>query len=250
MASELNAIVYNLQLLSMNQSSLSNLTPQNMTNGFSDTFQDKQGVDLSLSMAYYDELGKYFSEMPGQKDLNQVIQIDQTSNIELSDSDQLSVTSSGLSLKKTIISNGATNTGAGYASPAMVSNLSPAPVVITASSEYVSPNCPAWRAFDQNENHSTNPEECWIASAAGTETAPQWIKIDFGPDSSVIINKYSILSRNSLDPTYVSAPRNFQLLGSNDDIVWKTLDSVPDLPELPSNTWSNYLTFDNNVAYR
>ena len=250
MAGELNAIVYNLQLLSMNQSSMSNLPPQKMTNGFSDTFQDKQGVDLSLSTAYYDEPGKYFCEMPGQKDLNQVIQIDQTSNIEPPDSDSLSVTSDGLSLKKTIISNGATNTGTSYASLAMVSNLSPAPVVITASSEYVSPNCPAWRAFDQNENHSTNPEECWIASAAGTETAPQWIKIDFGPDSSVIINKYSILSRNSLDPTYVSAPRNFQLLGSNDDIVWKTLDSVPDLPELPSNTWSNYLTFDNNVAYR
>jgi len=82
--------------------------------------------------------------------LTQVIQIDQTSNIELSDSGGLSVTSDGLSMKKPIVSNGAINTGTGYASPAMVSNLAPAPVVITASSEYVSPNCPAWRAFDQN----------------------------------------------------------------------------------------------------
>jgi hypothetical protein len=250
MTNEIKTIMYNIQLLSMNQSFLRNLPSKTLVNGFKDTFEDKQGVDLSLSTAYYDELAKYFTEIPGQMGLTQVIQIDQTSNIELSDSGGLSVTSDGLSMKKTIVSNGAINTGTGYASPAMVSNLSPAPVVITASSEYVSPNCPAWRAFDQNENHSTNPDECWIASAAGTETAPQWIKIDFGPNSSIIINKYSILSRNSLDPTYVSAPKNFQLLGSNDDIVWNTLDSVQDLPELPSNTWSDYLTFQNDVAYR
>ncbi len=250
MANEIKTIIYNIQLLSMNQSFLHNLPSKTLVNGFTDTFENKQGVDLSLSTVYYDEPGKYFTELPGEMDLTQVIQIDQTSNIELSDSGGLSFTSDGLSMKKTIVSNGAINTGTGYASPAMVSNLSPAPIVITASSEYVSPNCPAWRAFDQNENHSTNPDECWIASAAGTETAPQWIKIDFGPNSSIIINKYSILSRNSLDPTYVSAPKNFQLLGSNDDIVWNTLDSVQDLPELPSNTWSDYLTFQNDVAYR
>ena len=250
MANEIKTIMYNIQLLSMNQSFLHNLPSKTLVNGFTDTFEDKQGVDLSLSTAYYDEPGKYFTELPGQMGLTQVIQIDQTSNIERSDSNGLSITSDGLSMTKTIISNGDINSGTGYATPAMVSKLSPAPVVITASSEYVSPNCPAWRAFDQNENHSTNPEECWIASAAGTETAPQWIKIDFGPNSSIIINKYSILSRNSPDPAYVSAPRNFQLLGSNDDIVWNTLDSVQDLPELPSNTWSDYLTFQNDVAYR
>lgn len=250
MANEIKTIMYNIQLLSMNQSFLHNLPSQTLVNGFTDTFEDKQGVDLSLSTAYYDEPGKYFTELPGQMGLTQEIQIDQTSNIERSDSNGLSITSDGLSMTKTIISNGDINSGTGYATPAMVSKLSPAPVVITASSEYASPNCPAWRAFDQNENHTTNPEECWITSAAGTETAPQWIKMDFGPDSSIIINKYSILSRNSPDPAYVSAPRNFQLLGSNDDIVWNTLDSVQGLPELPSNTWSDYLTFENDVTYR
>ncbi|MDR3604792.1 MAG: discoidin domain-containing protein [Syntrophaceae bacterium] len=250
MANEIKTIMYNIQLLSMNQSFLHNLPSQTLVNGFTDTFEDKLGVDLSLSTAYYDEPGKYFTELPGQMGLTQEIQIDQTSNIERSDSNGLSITSDGLSMTKTIISNGDINSGTGYATPAMVSKLSPAPVVITASSEYASPNCPAWRAFDQNENHTTNPEECWITSAAGTETAPQWIKMDFGPDSSIIINKYSILSRNSPDPAYVSAPRNFQLLGSSDDIVWITLDSVQGLPELPSNTWSDYLTFENDVTYR
>ncbi|MGC8602668.1 MAG: discoidin domain-containing protein [Desulfomonilaceae bacterium] len=250
MTHEIRTIIYNIQLLLMNQLSVNNLPSQTMVNGFADTFQDEQGVDSSLSTAHYDQLGKYFSEIPGQMGLTQIMRIDEISDVELSDHDCLSVTSSGLSMKKTIISEGSMNSHTDYSTPAMVSNLSPIPAKITASSEHASPDCPAWRAFDQNENHSTNPEECWIAGSTATETVPQWIKIDFGPNAGRIINKYAFLSRNSLDLAYISAPRNFQLLGSNDDIVWNSLDSVQDTPELPSNTWSNYLTFENNVSYR
>ena len=51
MANEIKTIMYNIQLLSMNQSFLHNLPSRTLLNGFTDTFEDKQGVDLSLSTA-------------------------------------------------------------------------------------------------------------------------------------------------------------------------------------------------------
>lgn len=240
----------NLQLMFMNQSSLHNLAFQATVNGFVDTFSNNDAIDLTLSKASYDEPGKYFSELPGQTGITEIIRIDNTTKLEMSESAQLTVSETGLAVNRVLISNGAINTSVIYATPAMSSNVFPLPAVISASSEYVSPNCPAWRAFDQNENHSTNPEECWIAVATATEAAPQWIKIDLGTNSGKIINKYAIQSRNSPDPSFVSSPKNFRLLGSNDDIFWITLDSVQELPELASNTWGNYRTFDNNVPYR
>ncbi len=247
---QIRNMVENLQLLSLNQLSMNNLQAQEMVNGFTDKFQDEEGIDLSLSAARHDPLGKFFTGFPGQTGLTHVIQIDPTADIETSGAGYLSVNDDGIGIKKVLISNGALNGAIGFATPAMSSNLFPVPCTIMASSEYVSPNCPAWRAFDHNEHHSTNPEESWIAMSTATETVLQWIKIDFGPNSGKIINKYSIQSRNSPDPAYVAAPRNFELRGSNDDSIWDTLDSAQDFPELPSNTWSDYRTFENDIAYR
>jgi hypothetical protein len=75
------------------------------------------------------------------------------------------------------------------------------------------------------------------------------LKIGLGSGDAKVINKYRLMSRNSSEPANVAAPRNFRLLGSNDDVSWITLDSRQDFVQLPSNTWSAYLTFENAVAY-
>ncbi len=250
MADEIKNIIQDLQLLFMNQLSLHNLPQQSTFNGFVDTFQDERNVDLASSTTQYNELGGYFSEIPSEIGLTEIVELNETSNMELFDSNNFLVTDDGLRIKKTVVSNGALNAGTAYATLAMVSSLSPIPAAVTASSEYVSPNCPSWRVLDQNETHSTAPEECWIAALTATELNPQWLKIDLGPNSNKVINKYRLQSRNSSDPAYVAAPRNFQLFGSNDDMVWDTLDSRLNVPELPSNTWSDYFTFENAVTYR
>jgi hypothetical protein len=247
---QINNIRANLQLLFMDNLTLHGQSGMLMSDGFVDTFQDAIGVDLSLSVARYSESGRYFSEVPGPTALTKLIEFNGAANLEMSDPNDLSVTDDGLSLKRTLVSSGATNGGTDYATLPMVSNSSPVPFVVSASSEYVLPNCPAWRAFDQNESHTTDPEQCWIATSAATEESPQWIKIDLGENMALVINKYRILSRNASDPSYVASPRNFKLLGSNDDQTWYELDSRMDLPELGSNTWSDYLTFENSTAYR
>jgi hypothetical protein len=247
---QINNIRANLQLLFMNNLTAHGQSGMSMSDGFVDTFQDAIGADLSLSVARYSESGRYFSEVPGQTGLTKLIEFNGAANLEMSDTNNFSVTDAGISLKRTLIPSGATNGGTGYATLPMVSNSSPVPFVVCASSEYVLPNCPAWRAFDQNESHTTDPEQCWIATSAATEESPQWIKIDLGENMALVINKYRILSRNASDSSYVASPRNFKLFGSNNDQTWYEIDSRLDLPELGPNTWSDYLTFENSTAYR
>jgi microcystin-dependent protein len=148
------------------------------------------------------------------------------------------------------IADGSTNGGTDYVTDTMTSNTAPSPNAVSASSEYISPSCPAWRAFDQNESHTTDPSECWIATAKASEATPQWLKFDFGSGVRRVINKYRLLPRNTTEPTYVASPRNFTLAASNDNTNWTTLDSRVDLGQLASNTWSGYLTFTNNIGYR
>lgn len=240
----------NIQLFFMNQLSLHNLSVQNIVNGFVDTFQDQEGVDETLSIGHYDLTGKYYCDVAGRIGLTQLIEINETSNIEQSDVNGLSVNDEGLRVNKTIISDGESNQETDYATSAMTSSSAPEPASVSASSQYSSPDCPAWRVFDQNEAHSTDPQQCWISSSTASEVNPQWLKIDLGAGVGKVINKYRLMSRNSSDPTYVAAPKNFRLLGSNDDISWITLDSRQDFVQLPSNTWSAYLTFENAVVYR
>ena len=247
---QINNIRANLHLLFMNNLTAHYQSGLSMHDGFVDAFHNDTGVDLSLSTARYSESGGYFSEVPGPTGLTKLVEFNGTSNIEMSNPNNFSVTDDGLSLKKTPVSSGASNSGTDYATPAMVGNLSPIPFVASASSEYVSPNCPAWRVFDQNEEHTTDPDQSWIATSSASELSPQWIKIDLGEDKAMVINKYRILSRNASDPAYVASPRNFQLLGSNDDLTWHALDSRLDFPELGSSAWSDYLTFENSMAYR
>ncbi len=247
---QINNVRANLQLLFMSNLTGHGHSGMSMSDGFVDTFQDDIGVDLYLSIARYSESGRYFSEVPGTTGLTKLMEFNGAANLEISDTNDFSVTDDGISLRRTLVSSGATNGRTDYVTLPMVSNSSPVPFVVSASSEYALPSCPAWHAFDQNESHTMDPDQCWIATSAATEESPQWIKIDLGEDTEPVINKYRILSRNTSDPSYVASPRNFKLLGSNNDQTWYELDPRLDLPELGSNTWSDYLTFENSTAYR
>ncbi|MFH0960323.1 MAG: discoidin domain-containing protein [Pseudomonadota bacterium] len=240
----------NIQLINMNQSRIHRLPVQNIAGGFVDTFTDQSGVDLTMTASSYNDFESCYTPVSGTSGLTETIQINTTADIELSDPSGLSITDQGLSLTKTVVADGSLNQWTDYITSPMSSNSSPVPLIVSASSEHSSPDCPAWRVFDQNETHSTDPQECWIASSPASETNPQWLQIDFGVGTGVVINKYRLVSRNSSDPAYVSAPRDFELSGSNDSANWVGLDSRADLPELPSNTWSDYLTFINGSGYR
>jgi hypothetical protein len=243
-------IMNNIQLIHMNHSRIHRLGAGETVNGFVDTFSDQTGLDLTVTAGSYDNSQCCYTPVSGTSGLTETIQINEAAAIELCESKGLSITNEGLSLTKTVVADGSSNERTDYISSAMTSNSSPSPLIISASSEHSSPDCPAWRVFDQNESHSTDPQECWIASAAASETNPQWVQIDFGVGAVVVINKYRLLSRNSSDPAYVSAPRDFELSGSNDSVNWVVMDSRVDLAQLSSNTWSDYLTFTNGAGYR
>jgi hypothetical protein len=243
-------IVSNLHLVHLNQSRIHTLAAHETADGFVDTFSDQSGLDLTLTAASYNDSELFYTPGSATTGLTETIQIDQDSNIELCESNSLSISPEGLSLIRTVHADGSSNERTEYSTSPMTSNSSPAPLAVSASSEHSSPDCPAWRVFDQNEAHSLDPQECWIASSPASETNPQWIQIDFGVGESVVINKYRLLSRNSSDPAYVSPPRDLELSGSNDSANWVKLNSRNDFAQLPSNTWSDYLTFANGYGYR
>lgn len=240
----------NVQLLLMNQARIHELPAASTVNGFVDTFTDQSGIDLELTTAFYDDLGHCYAANDASGSLTQTSQINMDCIPETLDSNELILTDEGLSIRKTIVIDGSSNNRTEYATTAMTSNFSPAPLMAAASSEHTAPDCYAWKAFDHDEAHSTDPQECWIAAAAASESIPQWLKIDLGPEASIAINKYRFLSRNSSDPCYVASPRDFELAGSNNDLSWVSLDSRTDFDQLPSNTWSEYLTFTNGAGYR
>ena len=240
----------NVQLLLMNQARIHELPAASTVSGFVDTFTDQSGIDLAPTTAFYDDLRHCYSAKDASGGLTQTYEINMDCIPETLDSNELIVTEEGLSIRKSTVVEGSTNNRTEYATIAMTSNLSPAPLMATASSEHTAPDCYAWKAFDHDEAHSTDPQECWIATSAANESIPQWLKIDMGPDASIVINKYGFLSRNSADPAYVASPRDFELAGSNDNSTWVSLDSRTDFDQLPSNTWSEYLTFTNGAGYR
>lgn len=96
--------------------------------------------------------------------------------------------------------------------PAMTSNNTPAPYVISASSIY-STSYPAWHAFNKSLNES------WL-SASG-KTSGEWIQIDYGLGNEKYINAYRISTRGSSNG---ALPKSFRFLASNDEINWIELD--------------------------
>jgi hypothetical protein len=101
-------------------------------------------------------------------------------------------------------------------------------------------SCPAWKAFNR-----ANVDEADQWESAST-VFPHYLQYDF--HSSVIVNKYALLERNSFD--YVGFPRDFTLQGSNDNVNWTVLDTKTGMHAPGPNSWTQYFTFTNGSAYR
>lgn len=98
--------------------------------------------------------------------------------------------------------------------PAMVSNTSPSPVVISASNTY-NATYAAFHAFDQN----VTAGEYWNT---GTTSVPVWVKVYLGSGNAKAISSYTVTAPSS-DATTV--PKDWVIQGSNNDSDWTTLDT-------------------------
>jgi hypothetical protein len=116
--------------------------------------------------------------------------------------------------------------------PIMTSNTTPAPYVVSASSEYGS-TLRAYNAF--------NPNGEWV-SAASTPTG--WLKIDFGSAT-----KTDALSINGRGGELNTNVKNFIIYGSSDDLIYEQIKSVDNQILWTSNE-TRLFTFDKTVTYR
>ena len=118
----------------------------------------------------------------------------------------------------------------------MTSNTTPVPFVVSASS-FVNSTYPAWKAFSGVYN---NDADSWVSSSNDTN---KWIKIDFGSIKKV--NK-TILRQRKVNST-TTAPKDFILYGSNDDITYNKIHEVNNLKwEIGENKTFSF----NSVSYR
>lgn len=120
--------------------------------------------------------------------------------------------------------------------PIMVSNISPTPYKITASSFYGSVQEP-WRAFD------TNSQTYWLTSNGNTTG---WIKLDFGSKQSM--NMFVIRSMGPQTSSVDVMPKDYELYGSNDDITYNKLYEVKD--KIWIHNEEKVHTLENIVNYR
>jgi len=89
-------------------------------------------------------------------------------------------------------------------------------VTITTSSVYSAPYY-GYAAADNNPGNIS--VSFWASAAFG---GGQWLKVDFGPSNNKTIGSYTILPRVSYPQ---DRPSSFRLEGSNDNVLWDTLDS-------------------------
>lgn len=95
----------------------------------------------------------------------------------------------------------------------MVSNVSPAPYVISASSAYNGTTLAAFNAFN------SDAASYWLGTGSGTD----WLKVDLGVSNAQFIHSYSITANTVPEATRM--PKNWTLQGSNDDSAWTVLDT-------------------------
>ena len=82
----------------------------------------------------------------------------------------------------------------------------------TSASSIVNGSNDTYMPFDEN------PQSNWLSA----NSSPAWIKFSFGAGVTKNIKSYSLYAPQS---TLTSAPRDFILEGSNDDINWTLLDT-------------------------
>lgn len=117
--------------------------------------------------------------------------------------------------------------------PVMTSSTTPSPYVVTGSSALDATKS-AWYALDGSAT-------TWWHSASGVA---QWLKIDFG--SSKKVDAISITS----NATNTSAPKNFILYGSNDDITYEKILECNNEMFWTSGGETRLYKLPNSVAYR
>lgn len=117
--------------------------------------------------------------------------------------------------------------------PVMTSNNTPTPYVVSASNEVN----PAWKAFDGTLTDST---DSWRSSVS---TA--WLKLDFGS-----VKKIDAISVTAINFTEAStAPKNFTVYGSNDNISFEQILVITD-EVLWSGSEERLFLFPTSVSYR
>ncbi len=124
--------------------------------------------------------------------------------------------------------------------PAMINSYSPSPNSVISSSVY-SDNYD-WKAFDNVVIEDTGG---WVASNPSAS-----ITFDFGINNSKIVNRYSIKAWRDLGGEFVdSTPKDWIFRGSNDNIVWKTLDRRVGQVDWSGDEKKYYIS-PNKTSYR
>jgi len=123
--------------------------------------------------------------------------------------------------------------------PAMTGNNAPAPYVVFESGNA---GWPAWQAFNQNTTHW---ESANVFDSYGSGHA--YIGIDLG--SAKTLTKYTIRSRAD-QLAYQQFMRDFTVQGSNDGIIWTTLDTVVDYPQITNIGHVLQRSIGNTTAFR
>ncbi len=104
-----------------------------------------------------------------------------------------------------------------FAPHCMTAASLPAPFVASASSESA-PGTAAYFAF--NGNSGIFPNTYWEGDNSGVD----WLKIDLGVGNLRILGSYTLWMYGYADLT--TAPKNWTLEGSNNNIAWDILDTV------------------------
>jgi hypothetical protein len=103
----------------------------------------------------------------------------------------------------------------GSLTPPMTSNNTPSPYSCWADGQY-SATFSAWKAF----RGSCNGVDYWASS---NTVPPHWIVFDFAQPTAVYY--YALQYAVSSYPAGYTSARDFQLQGSNDNLLWTTIDS-------------------------
>jgi hypothetical protein len=121
------------------------------------------------------------------------------------------------------------------ATPAMTANNAPSPFVAAASS--TTDSTQPFQVFDRNYNTTT----FWSSNPA-----PQWLSMDFGSGSAIIIDGYTIYGNN--DQTL--NPRNWALQGSNNNTSWTDLHIVSGAAAIAASSTYSVASIGNSTGYR
>lgn len=137
-----------------------------------------------------------------------------------------------------VISLNSTARARDIATPAMTSDSTPSPYVAAASS-IAGAGFEAYRAFDRNYTAASN---AWSTTTA----LPQWLSMDFGSGSSIVIDGYTVYGRSAQNLNI----REWTLEGSNNNTSWVILHTVTSATAIPANGTYSVSSIGNTTGYR